>query len=96
MIPDRQTLQRICAPYGVRRLRVFGSVARSEDHPGSDLDLLVEFDRPVTLLQLVGLQQELEDALGHAVDLLTPASISPHIRDQVLREARTIYERPAA
>ena len=96
MIFDENALEQICIRNDVARLRVFGSVVRGEDRPGSDLDLLVEFTRPKSLLTLVGIEQELEEALGRKVDLVTPAALSPYIRDQVLREARVLYERPAA
>jgi predicted nucleotidyltransferase len=96
MIFDEKVLEQICTRNDIARLRIFGSVARGEDHPGSDLDLLVEFTRPKSLLALVGIEQELEEALGRNVDLLTPAALSPYIRDQVLRDARVLYERPAA
>lgn len=93
---DLRELERICVQNDVTRLRLFGSVVRGEDTPGSDIDLLVEFSAPKSLLDLVGLEQELEDALGRDVDLLTPASLSPYLRDRILAEARVLYERRAA
>jgi predicted nucleotidyltransferase len=96
MIFDSSVLEPICLRYDVVRLRVFGSVLRGQDRPDSDLDLLVEFASPKSLLDLVGMQQELEDALGRKVDLLTPASLSPYIRNRIVRDARVVYERPAA
>ncbi len=92
---DPAVVGRICAENDVTRLRVFGSVARGEDTPESDLDLLVEFARPKGLLALVALEQELGVALGRKVDLLTPAALSPYLRDRVLADARVIYERAA-
>jgi predicted nucleotidyltransferase len=96
MILDPKIVERICARNDIARLSVFGSVARGHGRPDSDLDLLAEFARPKSLLDLVGIEQEFEDALGRKVDLLTPAALSPYIRDQVFREARVLYERPAA
>ncbi len=96
MTIDQETVARICASNDVTRLRVFGSVSRGDDTPESDVDLLVEFARPKSLLALVGLEQEFEAALGRKVDLLTPAAISPYLRDRILAEARVIYERRAA
>ncbi len=96
MIIDQDSVARVCARNDVARLRLFGSVARGEETPDSDVDLLVEFTRPKGLLALVGLEQELEAALGRKVDLLTPAALSPYLRDLVLAEARVIYERRAA
>jgi uncharacterized protein len=93
---DQSAVDRICVKNDVVRLRVFGSVVRGEDGSDSDLDLLVEFTKPKSLLALVGIEHEFEDALGRKVDLLTPAALSPHIRERILHEARVLYERPAA
>lgn len=93
---DQAVLESVCAEHDVARLRVFGSVARGEDTPESDLDLLVEFTKPKSLLELVSVEQELTDRLGRRVDLLTPAALSPHLRAQILRGARVLYERRAA
>ncbi len=95
MTVDLDVIERICARNDVALLRVFGSVARGEDTAESDLDLLVEFSEPKSLLDLIGLEQEFEEALGRKVDLVTPASLSPYLRDQVIQEARVLYERAA-
>jgi predicted nucleotidyltransferase len=72
--------------YGVRSLSLFGSVARDEASPASDVDLLVEFDRPVGYFGLFALQDYLESLLGCNVDLGTPGSLKPRIRERVLGE----------
>lgn len=72
--------------YGVKSLALFGSVARNEAHPDSDVDLLVEFDRPVGLFGLFALQDYLETLLGCPVDLGTQRSLKPRLREQVMRE----------
>ncbi len=82
----------ICRRYRVRSLRVFGSVARGSAGKGSDIDLLVEFTEPVTLLHLVRLQRELSEVLGRPVDLVTEKALSPYMRSQVVGEARVMYE----
>lgn len=73
--------------YAVKALFLFGSVARGEATSESDVDLLVEFDRPVGLFTLLGLQSYLEELLGCSVDLGTPNSLRPHLRETVLKEA---------
>jgi predicted nucleotidyltransferase len=73
--------------FGVKSLALFGSVARDEANPDSDVDLLVEFSVPVGLFQVVRLKEYLEEALGHSVDLVTPDALREQIRSQVLREA---------
>lgn len=70
-------VRRILFKYGVKSLNLFGSAVRGEDNPGSDIDLLVSFARPISLLQLVALERELTKALGRKVDIVTIESISP-------------------
>ncbi|MBP1624833.1 MAG: polymerase beta domain protein region [Acidobacteria bacterium] len=72
--------------YGVQSLSLFGSVCRDEAGPDSDGDLLVEFDRPVGYFGLFALQAYLESVLGCKVDLGTPNSLKPRVRDRVLGE----------
>ncbi len=72
--------------YGVKSLALFGSVARDEATPASDVDLLVEFDRPVGLFGLFALQDHLENLFGCPVDLGTPDSLKPRLRSTVLAE----------
>lgn len=66
---------------------VFGSIARGEDGPDSDIDLLVEFAPGTRPLELLALEADLEQALGVKVDIGTPESLKPAIRDRVLAEA---------
>lgn len=72
--------------FGVRSLALFGSVARGEATAESDVDLLVEFDRPVGLFELFALQDELELILGRRVDVGTVQSLKPRVRERVLEE----------
>ena len=73
--------------FGVRALALFGSVARDEATAASDVDLLVEFERPIGLFELFALQDELEAILNCSVDVGTIDSLKPRIRSQVLEEA---------
>jgi predicted nucleotidyltransferase len=72
---------------GVRSLELFGSTARNQSRADSDVDLLVEFDRPVGLFHFAKVQQRLESILGRRVDLGTKASLKPRLRDAILHEA---------
>ena len=72
--------------FGVKSLQLFGSVARDDAKSSSDVDLLVEFNRPVGYFGLFALQNYLEDLLGCPVDLGTPYSLKPYIREQVMGE----------
>ncbi len=70
--------------------RVFGSVLHGTDHDGSDLDLLVDALPGATLLDLGGLQDDLESLLGVPVDLLPPGDLPPKFRAKVLAEAQPV------
>lgn len=72
---------------GVRSLSFFGSVARDQAGPGSDADVLVEFDRPVGYFHLFDVQERLEAFLGCKVDLVTPGGLRPELRQGILAEA---------
>ncbi|MGK7946591.1 MAG: nucleotidyltransferase family protein [Microcystaceae cyanobacterium] len=73
--------------YGVKSIAIFGSVARDEATPTSDIDLLVEFDGVVTFDRYMDLKFYLEDNLGRRVDLVSAKMLKPQIRETVLREA---------
>lgn len=87
---ERDRLLRAATAHHARNLRVFGSVARGEDRPDSDIDLLVEFDPSASLLDLIGLQQDIEAILGRHADIVTPNGISPFLRERILSEARPL------
>ena len=78
--------QKSLKDFGVRSLMIFGSVARDEARPDSDVDLLVEFDRPVGLFTFVRLKRYLEEILGSPVDLGTPDSLKPYLKETVSQE----------
>ena len=73
--------------FGVARVSLFGSFARDEGREDSDVDLLVEFSRPIGLFEFVRLQRQLGELVGHRVDLVTPAALKPQLRDRILSEA---------
>ncbi len=75
------------ARHGGRTPRVFGSVARGQATATSDVDLLVDMEPGRTLLDLIGLEQELAELLGRAVDVVTDGGLSPHLRGRILAEA---------
>ena len=73
--------------HGAGNVRVFGSLARGEGNEDSDLDLLVTLGEGRSLLDLVGLKQDLEDLVRRPVDVVTERALSPHLRERVLSEA---------
>lgn len=70
--------------------RVFGSAARGDDRPDSDIDILVDALPGTTLFDIGGLMEELKDLLGVKVDVMTPGDFPPRIREQVLSESRPV------
>lgn len=88
---DMTKLIDICRTNDVVMLGVFGSVARGEATEASDIDLLVRFAKPKSLLTLVQLEQQMTDALGKPVDLLTEGALSPYLRDRILGDLRVVY-----
>ena len=78
--------EELATRFRVKSLAVFGSVARDEAGPDSDVDLLVEFNRPAGLLTLVGLQRYLETLLGRKVDLGVADSLREELRENVQRD----------
>ena len=86
----RNDILRIAMSHGARNIRVFGSAARGEDLPDSDLDLLVEMDAGRSLLDLIALGQDLEELLERKVDVLTDTSVHPAIRPRILADARPL------
>lgn len=83
-------LLRAAASHKAHNLRVFGSVARGEDRPDSDIDFLVDFEAGASLLDLIGLQQDIEALLGRRADVVTPDGVSPFLRQRILAEARPL------
>jgi len=73
--------------FAVKSLYLFGSVARDKAQPDSDVDLLVEFNRPVGLFTFLGLKSFLEKLFGCSVDLGAPSSLRPHLQEKVIKEA---------
>jgi uncharacterized protein len=83
----REVILRIAAQHGARNVQVFGSFARGEAGPDSDLDLMIQLEPGRSLLDLIAIKQDLEDLLGCEVDVVTEAAISPYMKEQVLKEA---------
>ena len=86
----REAILRIAAKHGARNVRVFGSAARGEADEESDLDLLVEMEPGRSLLDHAALWLELQEVLGHRVDVVSDRGIKARIRERVLREANPL------
>ena len=87
---QRQEILRIAAGHGARNVRLFGSVARGENHENSDVDFLVDMEAGRSLLDLIGLGQDLEALLHRKIEVVTDASVHPALRDRILTEAQPL------
>ena len=90
---DLDAVKDICEQNDIAFLGVFGSHARGEATPESDVDLLVRFARRKSLLTLVRIERQFAERLGRPVDLVTEASLSPYLRERVQAEVESLYER---
>jgi predicted nucleotidyltransferase len=90
IISRREEILRLAAQNGAYNVRVFGSVARGEARPDSDIDFLVNLESGRSLLDLARLLRQLEAMLNCPVDVVTEAGLRPRLRPQVLKEARPI------
>jgi uncharacterized protein len=76
--------------YGVAEIGIFGSYIKNEQHTASDLDLLVEFEKPIDLFTFVHIKNELSDILNVKVDLVMKRALKPGIRQRILKEVITL------
>ncbi len=92
---EEATLARFCARHRIRRLALYGSVLKGIEHPGSDADLLVEFEpgQEPGLLALAEMEAALSALLGRPVDMRTAQDLSRYFRDEVLQTAEVQYAR---
>ena len=92
----RANVTAVLAPYGLRRVSLFGSAARGDMTPNSDIDLLVEFDqprlKPIGLMTWVRLEQTLSERLRRKVDLVSATAVRAHLRPYIEKDAIVIYE----
>ncbi len=86
----REEILATARKHGAYNVRVFGSVARGEARPDSDIDFLVNLEAGRSLMDLARLLRELQSLLGRNVDVVTEAGLRPRIRPQVLKDARAL------
>lgn len=88
LIQQREAIHAACRRYGARRVRVFGSVARGEERPDSDIDLLVDLPAGYDLFgQRMPLAERLAEITGRRLDLIPEHELNRHMREAILREA---------
>jgi predicted nucleotidyltransferase len=86
----RRAVLELAARHGARNVRVFGSIARGDDRPDSDVDLLVDIEPGRTLLDVIALEQDLAELLGRPVQVLTDGGLSPYLQERILAEAAAL------
>jgi predicted nucleotidyltransferase len=91
----RDEIAAFCRRNRVRRLSLFGSVLRDDFGPGSDVDVLVEFEpgARISLFDMAAMEIELAELVGRKVDLRTPEELSRYFRQRVIETAERLYER---
>lgn len=87
----KNTIVTVLKQYGAKKISIFGSYARGQARQRSDIDILVSFKKPKSLLELVSIEQELSGTLHMPVDLLTEKAISPYLMDSVHNDAVVIF-----
>ena len=88
----KHKIEPILKQHGVKYAALFGSAARGEDHPQSDVDILVRLGRPTGMIGYMRLIEGLESSLQKKVDLVTEGSLNKHVRPYVLPDLKVIYE----
>lgn len=89
---DQGRLAEFCRRHAIVRLRIFGSAARGEERPDSDVDLIADFGGRIGFFELIRAEDDLTELFGRPVDLLTEPGISPYMRDSILESAEVIFD----
>jgi predicted nucleotidyltransferase len=87
---QRAAILALASKHGARNVRLFGSTVRGDDSGDSDVDILVDLEAGRSLLDQVGLKQDLEELLGRRVEIVVEGGISPYIEQQILSEAASL------
>lgn len=90
-LPEKE-LKTICSQHGLTYLGLFGSYARKDNQPGSDVDLLIDYPAVKSFFELSGIKSDMENLLRKNVDLVLRQNIKPIIRPYIERDLITIYE----
>jgi predicted nucleotidyltransferase len=85
-----QNKEQLRSEFGVIGIGIFGSVVREEQNAGSDIDILVEFERPIGFVRFMRLEKRFAELLGMPVDLVTRKALKPHIGRRILQEVRYV------
>ena len=87
-----QQIIRLLSKHNPRKIGIFGSFARNQQSTSSDIDILVDFKEQKSILELIEIEMELEDALKRKVDLITETSVHPYLKDYIQKDLQVIYQ----
>ena len=87
-----QKAEPVFKKYGVKRARIFGSFARGEARPDSDVDFLVVYRDKASLYDLIGLREDLTESLNRPVDVVSEGAVIPYFRESINRDLQPLYE----
>ena len=90
---DENTLEEICKSNDIKSVAVFGSYARGEETSKSDIDLLIDYDKPKSLLTLGGILSDLEEVFGKKIDMVKKSNVKPILLPYINRDVVTLYEK---
>lgn len=87
-----QKIVQLLSKHNPRKIGIFGSFARNQQSRSSDIDILVDFKEQKSILELIEIEMELEDALKRKVDLITETSVHPYLKDYIQKDLQVIYQ----
>lgn len=93
LLKDNQQMQDFCQKNDIGFLGIFGSFSRGEEKTDSDIDILVDFNDQKSLMEIGGIQYDLQTKLGRPVDLVTRKNIKPEIKKYILKDLKVLYEK---
>ena len=91
LINNKKELEKFCKKNQIKFFGVFGSFARGEEKKNSDIDIIIDFITPKSLMEIGGIQYELTETLGRPVDIVSRKNIKPAIKDNILKDVRVLY-----
>jgi len=93
LIKDNRQLTAFCKKNDISYVGIFGSFSRGEERSNSDIDILIDFNQKKSLMEIGGIQYDLQEKLGRSVDLVSMGNIKPDIKKYILKDLRVLYEK---
>jgi len=93
LLNNKKVLEDYCRQNQIKLFGLFGSFARGEEKADSDIDVIVDFMETKSLMEIGGIQYELEESLGRPVDLVSIRNIKPALKSNILKDLKVLYEK---